>query len=154
MIRFGCQPVLYEGYLEDNGSAWVCGHWVRSLSFYGSSTGTHRYMCVPAFYGTKGFAERSRYLLSDQIGGLSLQQFVQIFVSRGKAAKSCPFCMELLFCLNGVFQIYYCMHVTFYSVWQHCDSLQRALMIRIDYFTMGSLNQALRLVKNAFQPCW
>lgn len=55
----------------------------------------------------------------------------------GKAAKSCPFYIEVLFCLNGVFQIYYCTHVTFYSIWQHCDRLQRALIIRIDYFTMG-----------------
>lgn len=51
-----------------------------------------------------------------------------------------------------VFQIYYCMHVTFYRLWQSRDTLQRALMIQIDYFTTGRIGQALRLVKGAFQP--
>lgn len=38
--------------------------------------------------------------------------------------QTLSFCSELVFCLNVLFLIYYCMHVTFYSCWQDCNRLE------------------------------
>lgn len=107
--------------------------------------------CVPAYYGIKGFAQRSSDICL--VTGFMAWHGSGLCQALEETQPSpVLFCIELLFCFNGLFHVFYCVHVTFYRLWQHCDRLQRALMIQIDYFTTGSLGQALRLVEDAFQP--
>lgn len=127
-----------------------CGLWVSMAAALALAIKRMR----GCFLWNQGLCSKKfRYLPSDRILGLAWQRLVPGF--RGNAAKSCPFLYRVTLLFQwGYFKFFIACMLHFIGSGRLCDRLQRALMIQIDYFTTGSLGQALRLVEDAFQPCW
>lgn len=105
------------------------------LSFYGGSFGAHHkpHACLLFMESRKSRDIRLVTGFMSRPGSGSCQA--------AAAAQPNPvlFCVDSLFCFGRAFQVYHCMHVTFYRLWQDRNTLQRALMIQIDHFTTYSL---------------
>lgn len=129
---------------KDKSSTWTCG---QSLCFYGSSFDTlHKTHACLLFMESRAFGQR-RWDICLVTGFMAWHGRGLCQAPKEMQPSLVLFYSELLLCFNKVFQVYYCMHVTFYRLWQGCDTLQGALMIQIDCFTTGSFRQALSLVQ-------